>query len=181
VIAAPAPVPPAASPPTGAGAKLEFAETAPPLLGEDVLSRKIVDRGKVQRRPITGSGDNHRAPDVAPVVNVPPDAPRVLAAMLVSYESNPLGQAWMLHQGSNLIGRAGAAAGADLELPHATVSSKHALFMASAHPGRVVVTDFGSTNGTFVNETALQAHEPRELRDGDRVRFGLFPVIVKII
>lgn len=159
---------------------LEFAETAPPMLGEDVLSRKIPDRGARQRRQ-GGSDPGSASTDSRPVLNVPPDAPRVLAAMLVSYDSNPLGQAWMLHQGSNLIGRAGAAAGADLELPHATVSSKHALFMVSAHPGRVVVTDFSSTNGTFVNETALTAHEPRELRDGDRIRFGLFPVIVKIV
>jgi pSer/pThr/pTyr-binding forkhead associated (FHA) protein len=105
----------------------------------------------------------------------------VLAGILVSYESNPLGQSWTLHQGSNLVGRAGAVAGADLELPHATVSSRHALLTVAAHPGRVVITDFGSTNGTFVNETALVPHEPRELRDGDRVRFGLFAAIVKII
>jgi hypothetical protein len=163
--------------------KLEFAETAPPVLGEDLLNRRIPDRGARQRRQPTGSGETgtSSSPDLSPVLNVPVDAPRVLAALLVSYETNPLGQAWMLHQGSNLVGRAGAVAGADLELPHATVSSKHALFMVSAHPGRVVITDFGSTNGTFVNDTALTAHEPRELRDGDRVRLGLFPVIVKII
>jgi pSer/pThr/pTyr-binding forkhead associated (FHA) protein len=152
------------------------------LLGEDVLSRKIPDRGKVQHRQATVNAEpSQSSPDLQPVLNVPADAPRVLAAVMISYEANPLGQAWMLHQGSNLVGRAGAAAGADLELPHATVSSKHALFMVSAHPGRIVVTDFGSTNGTFVNDTALPAHEPRELRDGDRIRFGLFPVIVKII
>nr|AQQ74813.1 hypothetical protein [uncultured bacterium] len=164
-------------------ANLEFAETAPPVLGEDFLNRKIPDRGARQRRQGTGSdpGNRSSSPDVSPVLNVPVDAPRVLAALLVSYETNPLGQAWMLHQGSNLVGRAGAVAGADLELPHATVSSKHALFMVSAHPGRVVITDFGSTNGTFVNDSALVAHEPRELRDGDRIRLGLFPVIVKII
>jgi pSer/pThr/pTyr-binding forkhead associated (FHA) protein len=118
---------------------------------------------------------------MSPTLSVPPDAPRVLAAILVSYESNPLGQAWMLHQGANLVGRAGAVAGADLELPHATVSSKHALLMVSAHPGRVVITDFGSTNGTYVNDAALTPHGPRELFDGDRIRLGLFPLTIKII
>jgi hypothetical protein len=175
---------PAKSPMQGvpSSVKLEFAETAPPLLGEDVLSRKIPDRGARQRRPgATGPDESASSPDISLPLNIPQDAPRVLAGILVSYESNPLGQSWTLHQGSNLVGRAGAVAGADLELPHATVSSRHALLTVAAHPGRVVITDFGSTNGTFVNETALVPHEPRELRDGDRVRFGLFAAIVKII
>lgn len=181
-----APMEPTKAPPSGVQdhGPLEFAETAPPMLGEDVLSRRILDRGMKQKRhgsspELEGTVSPGAGPP-QPLI-VPADAPRVLAAFLVSYETNPLGQSWTVHQGSNLLGRAGAVAGADLELPHATVSSRHALLSASAHPGRLMVTDFGSTNGTFVNDTALVAHEPRELRDGDRVRFGLFTVIVKII
>jgi pSer/pThr/pTyr-binding forkhead associated (FHA) protein len=100
---------------------------------------------------------------------------------LVSYEANALGQSWALHQGDNMVGRAGAVAGADIEIPHATVSSRHAQIQASAHPGRALITDLGSTNGTFVNETTLARDQKRELCDGDRVRFGLFTVIAKII
>jgi len=49
---------------------------------------------------------------------------------------------------------------------------------ASRHPARfdpsgagVMVSDLGSTNGTYVNEQPI--HAPRELRAGDRVRLGL--------
>jgi pSer/pThr/pTyr-binding forkhead associated (FHA) protein len=114
-------------------------------------------------------------------LSVPRDAPRVLSGFLVSYESNPLGQFWPLFQGGNLIGRLGAGVGADVELPHATVSSRHAVFHASAHPGRIVVLDQGSTNGTYVNDSPLTQDQPRELRDADRVRLGLYTLIVKIL
>jgi pSer/pThr/pTyr-binding forkhead associated (FHA) protein len=105
----------------------------------------------------------------------------VLAGFLVSYDGNVLGHSWVVHQGRNLVGRVGAASGADIELPHATVSSRHAILYASAHPGRLVLRDQGSTNGSFVNDTVLQPEDRRELRDGDRVRLGLFTLIVKIV
>ncbi|MBS0201614.1 MAG: GGDEF domain-containing protein [Planctomycetes bacterium] len=49
-----------------------------------------------------------------------------------------------------------------------SVSRRHAMIesVGQSH----LVTDLGSTNGTFVNEQCL--HEPRLLRAGDRVRFG---------
>ncbi len=45
----------------------------------------------------------------------------------------------------------------------------------------MVLQDHGSTNGTFVNDTPLLAQQQRQLRDGDRVRLGLFNLIVKIV
>jgi len=141
--------------------------------------------GPAQGAP--GVGAAARAP--APVaqgqganpLNVSPDAPRILTGFLVSYEANALGQSWPIYQGTNMLGRLGAAAGADVELPHATVSSRHATIHALAHPGRMTFTDHGSTNGTFVNDSPLQAQLPNQLRDGDRVRLGLFNMIVKIV
>ncbi len=178
---------------------IEFAETAPPLVDAD-LDRPIPDRGAIQSRAARSRVDpdaadarmTHNPPEsILPnrppepsgldPLSVPHDAPRVLTGFLVTYEGNALGQSWNVQQGANLVGRLGAVAGADIELPHATVSSRHATIHAAAHPGRMVLKDQGSTNGSFVNDTALQPDEQRELRDGDRVRFGLFTVIVKIV
>jgi pSer/pThr/pTyr-binding forkhead associated (FHA) protein len=110
-----------------------------------------------------------------------PDAPRVLAGFLVSFDGNALGQSWVIHQGTNLLGRLGASAGADIELPHATVSSRHATIAAAAHPGRMFLQDHGSTNGSYVNDAPLQPQQQHPLKDGDRVRLGLFNLIVKIV
>lgn len=188
---------PAAAPEAASARGIELAETAPPLV-DAPMDQPIRDRGPAQPTPEGESAPPAQRPTHSPPappaeppptiepvgvdpLEVPPDAPRVLAGFLVSYEGNAVGQAWSIFQGSNVLGRLGAGAGADVELPHATVSSKHATIYGAAHPGRLVLKDLGSTNGSFVNDGALQPEEPRELRDGDRVRFGLFPVIVKII
>jgi pSer/pThr/pTyr-binding forkhead associated (FHA) protein len=163
---------------------LAFAETAPPVLDEGLMSRPIPDRGsrgsanppEPQRTSRPSLGGDPRNP-----LSIPPGAPRVLAGFLVSYDGNPLGQSWSIHQGTNLLGRQGSMAGADVEFPHATVSSRHATLFAKSHPGRMVLEEQGSTNGTFVNDTALSPGQQRELRDGDRVRLGLFNLIAKIL
>jgi FHA domain-containing protein len=110
-----------------------------------------------------------------------PEAPRTLAGFLVSYETVPLGQYWPIHQGRNVVGRLGAAPALDVEISHPTTSSRHAVLTASARPGRVVIEDMGSTNGTFVNEAPVPSGQPWELNDGDRVRFGLFNSVIKLI
>lgn len=159
-------------------ASLPFAETAPPLLDDDLMSRPVANRASRPHPPTTPA--ELRAPTPHPL-GLPPDAPRVLAGILVSFDGNPLGQSWAVYQGTNLVGRLGAALGANVELPHATVSSRHATVYAAAHPGRLILQDHGSTNGTYVNDTALASEQRRELYDGDRVRLGLFNLIVKII
>jgi hypothetical protein len=78
---------------------------------------------------------------------VDPNAPRVLAGFLVSYEGNELGVSYPILQGQNLVGRKGAGAGAAIELEHGTASSRHAMLIASSRPGRVKVEDIGSTTG----------------------------------
>lgn len=56
----------------------------------------------------------------------------------------------------------------DIVLDHPTVSRKHA--WVKAEEGQFLVFDIGSANGTFVNDEQVRA--PRELGDGDLVRFG---------
>jgi phage tail-like protein len=59
-----------------------------------------------------------------------------------------------------------------LPLPHPMVSRHHADLRLDA--GRVVLTDTGSANGTFVNGVRLLANQPRELAGGDIVQIGPF-------
>ena len=114
-------------------------------------------------------------------MDFPLDGPRVLVGFLVSYASVDVGQYWPIHQGRNVLGRQGAATGLDIEISHPTTSSLHAVLLATARAGRVVVEDTSSTNGTFVNENMLAPGQRWELRDGDRVRFGLFDTVIKIV
>jgi hypothetical protein len=112
---------------------------------------------------------------------VPEGAPRILSGFLVSFEGQPMGGFWPIFQGRNLIGREGAPVSLDIPIAHPTTSSRHAVLMASALPGRVKVEDLGSTNGTFVNDVRLARGQPVEVADGDRVRLGLFAAIIKIV
>lgn len=114
-------------------------------------------------------------------LQVPADAPRVLAGFLVGYEGNELGSFWALYQGKNVVGRKDAAAGLDVEIDHPTTSSRHAVLHLAARPGAMKLEDPGSTNGTFLNEERVAKGVPVEVRDGDTLRFGGFPVTVKII
>ncbi len=38
--------------------------------------------------------------------------------------------------------------------------------------GTVMLTDIGSSNGTYLNGQRLLPNQPRILRDGDEIRFG---------
>jgi pSer/pThr/pTyr-binding forkhead associated (FHA) protein len=123
---------------------------------------------------------NPPPPSVDPE-SVEPNAPRALAGFLVSFEGNDLGVFYPIHQGQNLVGRKGAAPGLHIELEHGTTSSRHAMLLASARPGRLKVEDLGSTNGTFVGDLMLERGKKRELKDGDVVRFGGYVTIVKLV
>jgi len=112
---------------------------------------------------------------------VPPDAPRVLAGFLVSYEDNAKGIFWPIYQGKNVVGRAGAADDLDIEIDNPTTSSIHAVIYAAARPGRLKIEDSRSTNGTFLSDEKLGCEKRHELVDGAALRFGGFPVIVKVI
>ncbi|AKF11043.1 FHA domain protein [Sandaracinus amylolyticus] len=68
-----------------------------------------------------------------------------------------------------LIGRG---AGADVRLPHTSVSTRHATIELRA--GRYVIVDHGATNGTRVQGGKLVPERAKPLRDGDRIEVGAF-------
>jgi pSer/pThr/pTyr-binding forkhead associated (FHA) protein len=73
-----------------------------------------------------------------------------------------------LYPGKYKIGRKG---GNDIVLNQdAYVSGAHAEI--SCEPGICILTDLGSSNGTFVNDIRLEPQSPHSLADGDILRFG---------
>ncbi|MDP9036599.1 MAG: FHA domain-containing protein, partial [Myxococcota bacterium] len=107
--------------------------------------------------------------------------PKVLRGFLVAYGTNPSGEFWPLTAGRLLLGRAGAGEGLDIPLQDPTISSRHAALDIDGASGVITVEDTGSTNGTFVNDEHIGFNGRRELRDGDRIRFGGFTAIAKVI
>jgi pSer/pThr/pTyr-binding forkhead associated (FHA) protein len=106
------------------------------------------------------------------------DAParRALAGFLVSYQDDEFGKFWPLWQGKNSIGRADTGARVEIEIAHGTTSTHHATI--ECDPQRFLLSDLGSTNGTFHNEEAIGFQGKRDLRDGDKIRFGGYSVMV---
>ena len=102
-----------------------------------------------------------------------------LRGFVVSFQSNPSGDFWPVSTGRTTVGRANAPEPADVPLADATISSRHAAFMIDLNV--VMIEDTNSTNGTYVNEEHIGQNGKRELRDGDRVRFGGYTTIVKIL
>lgn len=154
----------------------------------------IHPRGKTQMPPTSQmaldqtappSSHSHRGPAPPPASwdpkNLPTDAPRKLVGFLISFEVNPLGQYWPIHQGPNLVGRQGASPGLAIEIGHATASSRHAMLYAAANPSRLLIEDVGSTNGSFVNDHYMPPGVKRDLHDGDQVCFGLFTALIKLV
>lgn len=132
-----------------------------------------------QPPPQPGFGAPEPAPPPAPApVNLPPNA---LRGFLISYQGNTQGDFWPLHGGRKTVGRANSGEQVDIPLSDATISSRHAAVLVDAVAGTVHVEDTGSTNGTFVNEEHIGFNGKRELRDGDKVRFGGFSTVVKIV
>ncbi len=120
-------------------------------------------------------------PAVRPPTPAPPRAAgqesrRALAGFLVSFQDDALGKFWPLWQGKNIVGRAETGQKVDIEIAHGTTSTHHATVEIDG--GRLVLADLGSTNGTFHNEEAIGFQGRRELRDGDKIRFGGFSVIL---
>jgi pSer/pThr/pTyr-binding forkhead associated (FHA) protein len=119
------------------------------------------------------------APGPAPVpggAKADPAGRRALAGFLVSYQDDPMGKFWPLWQGKNSVGRADTGQKVEIEIAHGTTSTHHATI--ECDPQRFILTDLGSTNGTFHNEEAIGFQGKRELRDGDKIRFGGYSVMV---
>jgi hypothetical protein len=127
-----------------------------------------------------GAPDPGAAPPAipAPAITLPPNA---LRGFLVSYQSNTQGDFWPLNGGRKTVGRANSGEQVDVPLSDATISSRHAAIIVDGTNGTVQVEDTGSTNGTFVNEEHIGFNGKRELRDGDKVRFGGYTTIIKVL
>ena len=107
--------------------------------------------------------------------------PKALRGFLVAYATNLGGDFWPLTGGRLTVGRAGSAERVDIALQDPTISSRHAALLVDAVSGGVTVEDTASTNGTFVNDEHIGFNGRRDLRDGDRVRFGAYTTIVKVM
>jgi pSer/pThr/pTyr-binding forkhead associated (FHA) protein len=127
----------------------------------------------VQQPPPAPAYQPEPAREVAPA--------KVLRGFLVAYGANPTGDFWPLTGGRLVVGRLGAAEGIDISMQDPTISSRHAAMVVDAASGSITVEDTGSTNGTFVNDEHIGFNGRRDLRDGDRLRFGGFTSIVKVI
>jgi pSer/pThr/pTyr-binding forkhead associated (FHA) protein len=103
-----------------------------------------------------------------------------LVGFLLSYDVDPRGSFWTLRMGDNKVGRKGATDGLDIEIDHPTVSSNHAVVHVGEH-ALARIEDMRSANGTLLHDKAIAGQGQRELRDGDRVRFGAVNVIVKLV
>jgi hypothetical protein len=130
-----------------------------------------------------GSPGGYGAAPAAPTpfLNDVPAPPKILRGFLVAYGANPNGDFWPLTGGRLLVGRLGATEGIDVSMQDPTISSRHAAMVVDAASGSIVVEDTGSTNGTFVNDEHIGFNGRRELRDGDRLRFGGYTAVVKVI
>ncbi len=120
------------------------------------------------------------APSAAPAAVSDPNN-KTLRGFLVAYQTNTNGDFWPLTGGRLVVGRAGAGDGIDVQLSDPTISSRHAVIVVDGALGTLVLEDTGSTNGTFVNDDHLGFNGRRDLRDGDRLRFGGFTTIVKVV
>jgi len=80
------------------------------------------------------------------------------------YPAAGIGEFVELNDNRLMIGRD---PGSDLELADDSVSRNHAVLESIG--GEFVLTDLGSTNGTYVNDLRI---ETRQLSPGDRLRFG---------
>ena len=169
----PAP-PPAYSPPGAGGASDPFGATGYAPGGGDFGPPPPAPPPPSNFGPPPQPMAAPSAPSPGPAVG--PDGRRALAGFLVSYQDDTLGKFWALWQGKNSIGRAETGQKVDIEIAHGTTSTHHAAVEIDG--SRFVLVDQGSTNGTFHNEEAIGFQGRRELRDGDKVRFGGYSVMI---
>jgi pSer/pThr/pTyr-binding forkhead associated (FHA) protein len=122
------------------------------------------------------------APAAALAPSASPDPNnKTLRGFLVAYGTNANGDFWPLTGGRHVVGRSGAGDGIDIQLSDPTISSRHAVIVVDGVNATLALEDTGSTNGTFVNDDHLGFNGRRDLRDGDRLRFGGFTTVVKVV
>ena len=89
--------------------------------------------------------------------------PKADACLVVIYGQN-IGHKHLLKSGEVVIGRSSQA---QIQIDHESVSRRHAQLVSTEHG--VVLTDMGSTNGTYVNDEAITE---RHLINGDLLKIG---------
>jgi diguanylate cyclase (GGDEF)-like protein len=87
------------------------------------------------------------------------------AAALVLIHGEDLGRKFDLTNPETMIGRSSKC---DIQVDQDSVSRNHARLRVDG--SKIVVEDLGSTNGTLVNDEAIEA--PHRLRNGDLVKIG---------
>lgn len=87
---------------------------------------------------------------------------------------------WPLHAGQLRVGRKGATDGLAVSIDHPTVSSNHAVLKIDPDAPMFQLEDSQSANGTLLNGKSIAGQGAREIRDGDKVRFGAFNLTVKL-
>ncbi len=103
-----------------------------------------------------------------PQAHLKPQDKQVAARITIAGESEEVVLAF--RPGGRRI-NVGRASDSDLSLGHGSVSKIHAALQMNRE-GTLLVTDTGSTNGTFINGRRLAYGEARTIEDGDVVAFG---------
>ena len=85
------------------------------------------------------------------------------------------GRELMLRVGESTVGREGA----DVALPHPTISRRHARFIVSGG-NHVILEDLGSTNGTKVAGQPLATGNQKALTNGQAIQFGSVKLTIQI-
>jgi pSer/pThr/pTyr-binding forkhead associated (FHA) protein len=104
---------------------------------------------------------------------MPGSVHRAIAAFLVSAVDRAEGPFWPLRLGRNKIGR--DVLTVDVIIPHGATHNSHAIIDCGV--AGAVLSDVGTTNGTFVNEEYLGFQGKRALRDGCVIRFGGYSAV----
>ena len=122
------------------------------------------------------------ADNVAPPQPIPgAGGSPVLIGFLVTFQNEPTGKFWPLRSGRTTVGRGGVDNEADVALPDASASARHAVVQGDPSTGQAFVEDAGSRNGTFINEQKLDKGAQRQLHDNDRLRLGSITLVVKLL
>jgi hypothetical protein len=99
-----------------------------------------------------------------------PDAPDVRVAARVTAPDLTFEVGLAFKPGGRRV-NVGRVAGNALPLGHASVSKIHAALVMNRE-GTLLVSDTGSTNGTYINGRRISYGEARQIEDGDVVSFG---------
>ncbi len=94
---------------------------------------------------------------------------------LVRYPEEPI---HVSDKGEVTIGRSDES---DINLTEPRVSRKHAVIEWLDPPGVYVISDLGSSNGTYLNSTKLPVHHPGFLNDWDKIRIASAVFTVRVV